>query len=197
MPDRPADTAGPRGLAEGTRVFTLRGEVAVASLRPGDMLVTLAGQGAPMKPLLALHRGEGPGLRIAPGALGPGIPARDLLLGAGQALRVDGLLLPAGLLAGLPGVEAAPACTLFQPELAAPDLLMAEGTPVAPLPGAPEDAAPDPAAVAALRARLLARAAPRAAADPRDALLDAVLDGPAAAPLDAGAAPLLGPGPHG
>lgn len=200
MPDSPdaSPPLGPsRGLAEGTRLFTLRGEVAVESLRPGDMLVSLSGRGAPMKRLAALHRTTGPAIRLAAGALGPGIPARDLVLGADQLLRLDGLLIPARLLPETPGIGAEPALPLLVPELAEPDLVVAAGTPVAALPVA-EPPAPDPLALAALRARL-APAPP--AADPRDALLDTVLDGEEAlstrAALEAGAAPLIGPATDG
>lgn len=174
MPDSPSHPVPSRGLAEGTRLFTLRGEVAVEALRPGDMLVTLGGRGAPTKRLAGVRRGTGPAIRLGAGALGPGIPARDLLLGADQVLRVEGLLLPARLLADGVAIRVEPDRALLLPELASPDLVVAEGTPVATLADPAEDAPPhDPAALAALRARLAVRAAP--ASDPRDALLDALL----------------------
>lgn len=196
--DPPAEDIAQSGLAEGTRVFTLRGEVPVEDLRPGDMLVTLSGKGPPLHRLAGLRRGHGKAVRLSPGALGPRIPARELVVGAGQALRVEGLLVPAGLLPEGPGIAAAPARPLLIPELAQPGLVMAEGTPVAALPAAP--ASPDPAALAALRARLAARAA-RPAPDGRDALLDLILDGEEALSagdlLQAGAAPLTRPAGDG
>jgi hypothetical protein len=184
-----------RGFADGTRLFTARGEVPVEQLGPGDLLVTLSGRGAPLKPVAARVEAPGAAVRLAPGALGAGIPAREMVVGAAQILRVEGLLLPARQLVNGTTIAEQPAVALHRLVLATDDLLIAEGTPAAALPE-PAEIPADPARLAAIRAALGVRGG---AADPRDALLDGLIAGEemlsASSALRAGAAPAaLGPG---
>lgn len=107
----------------GTRILTDQGEVAVEDLRPGDLVVTRdhgprpirwigarAVAGAVQRAFPRLRP-----VRIAAGALGPGLPARDLWLSrqhrvlvasriAGRIFGEDEVLLAARHLLGLPGI---------------------------------------------------------------------------------------------
>jgi hypothetical protein len=189
-----------RGFAAGTRLFTARGEVPVERIGPGDLLVTLSGRGAPLKPVASRAEATGAAVRLAPGALGAGIPAREIVVGAAQLLRVEGLLLTAGQLVNGTTIAWQPATTLHRLALATDDLLIAEGAPAAALPE-PAEIPADPARLAAIRAALGARGG---TADPRDTLLDGLIAGEEMlsghSALQAGAAPAaltpgLSPGP--
>ena len=89
----------------GTRIATPGGEVAVETLRPGDMVTLADGGSARVRWLgrqsIAARFGDPlhtwP-VRIRAGALGGGLPRRDLLLSPGHALFLDGLLVQAGAL---------------------------------------------------------------------------------------------------
>jgi hypothetical protein len=96
-------------FAEGTEILTARGEVRVETLRAGDLVATVSGQGAPMKPVLWVGRRKvvlagNPAadalrpVRIAAGALGEATPHRDLLVSPDHCLYLDGALVPARLL---------------------------------------------------------------------------------------------------
>ncbi len=88
----------------GTRIATPAGETAVEDLRPGDMVLTSAGA-APLRWIgrseiatrFADKRRSLP-IRIAAGALGNGLPLRDLLLSPDHALFLDGCLIQAAAL---------------------------------------------------------------------------------------------------
>lgn len=168
-----ADVAG---LAAGSMVMTAQGERPLSSLAPGDLLVTLAGRGAPLKPVRALRQMAGPAIRLAPGALGPMLPLRELVIGAGQWLRCENELLPAHLLADGARIAPLPAQALILVELDAPDLIVGEGAPLAAMPLPAGLAPPAPGLVAALRATLARHAAP--AANPAEAVLDRLIGMP-------------------
>lgn len=172
-------SASPAGFAPGTMMLTAGGERPIAALAPGEMLVTLSGRGAPLKPIRALRRSAGPAIRLRAGSLGPMLPLRDLVIGAGQWLRCEAMLLPALLLdqAG-PGIAAEPAAALIAIELEASDIVVGEGTPLAALPLPRPPAPPEPGLVAALRATLARRAAPGAAPHPAAAELDRLIGMP-------------------
>ena len=91
----------------GTRIATLRGEVAVEDLRIGDLVVTTAGtqpvkwigtRGFVTRLLHAHNRAAALPVRIAAGALDEAIPARDLLVSPDHMLCLDDVLIPAGKL---------------------------------------------------------------------------------------------------
>jgi hypothetical protein len=167
------------GVAPGTMILTASGERPIEALAPGQMLVTVSGRGAPLKPIRALPRAAGPAIRLRAGALGPMLPLRDLLLGAGQWLRCEAMLLPAGLLAGASGgILAEPEAALIAIELEAHDLVVGEGTPLAALPLPHPASPPEPGLLAALRASLARRATLGAAPHPAAAALDRLIGMP-------------------
>ena len=99
-------TAAAPCYCPGTLIRTDRGEVAVESLRIGDRVVTAGGQ---PKPITWIGRRAYAGtfiegrrdvlpVRIHAGALGEGLPRRDLVVSPLHAMFLDGALVPAGLL---------------------------------------------------------------------------------------------------
>lgn len=132
LPDTAADTATGEltGLAPGALVETADGRVPVEELAPGDRVITrdrglqplrwvgscgLAAEALAFRPQMAP-------VRIARGALGGGVPERDLVLAPGHrlmlrtgsaraAIGAAEVLVAAGDLVGLPGIgRIAPAC---------------------------------------------------------------------------------------
>lgn len=92
-------------FAEGTLIRTPGGEVPVEALRPGDLVLTLGGAAAPVCWLAvqSVSRRFADPLRVLPvriraGALGEGVPHRDLLVSPCHALLIDGLLVNAAVL---------------------------------------------------------------------------------------------------
>ncbi|WP_368417295.1 Hint domain-containing protein, partial [Falsiroseomonas sp.] len=128
-------------FASGTRILTATGEVAVEQLRPGDPVVTLAGRGLPVKPVLWVGRrhvvlagradaAEMAPIRIKAGALGPNTPKRDLLVSPDHCLHLDGALVPARLLVNGRSVVAEigmAEVTWYHVELETHEVLVAEG----------------------------------------------------------------------
>lgn len=93
-------------FAEGTRIATARGEIPVEALRAGDLVVSPGDSGARLQPVIwvghsrtavARHvRPDGVApIRIGAGALGEGVPFRDLRVSPDHALFLDGHLVPA------------------------------------------------------------------------------------------------------
>jgi hypothetical protein len=89
----------------GTRIATPHGNVAVETLKVGDLVTTADGHTAPVRwvgrqtisrifadPMRALP------IRIRAGALGENLPARDLLISPDHAILVEGVLVQAGAL---------------------------------------------------------------------------------------------------
>ncbi len=127
--------------AAGTRILTVRGEVAVEEMRVGDLVVTFAGSGAPLKPVrwigyrhVALTPHPNPEqvrpVRIAAGTLAPGLPHRDLVLSPGHALCIDDHLIDVErLLNGVTVTQDMDASTItyYHIELDQHDLVLAEG----------------------------------------------------------------------
>jgi hypothetical protein len=152
--------------------------VPVEALREGDLVATADGDLVPAVWIghrtvdIARHRW--PDLvrpvRVRAGALAEGVPARDLLLSPEHALAIDGVLVPAGLLANGRSIvqeHGGPdRVTYYHVELPAHAVLFAEGAPAesyldagnrymfeggsgAPVPLHPAFAAPGAAAAAA------------------------------------------------
>ena len=125
----------------GSRILTSLGEVAVEDLRGGDLIATVSGEGAPMKPVLWVGRrrialaGHPQAAALAPvrvkaGALGEGLPRRDLVLSPDHCLFLDGALVPARLLVNGTSVladTALPGVTYHHIELESHDVVLAEG----------------------------------------------------------------------
>ncbi len=128
-------------FAAGTRILTATGEVAVEALQPGDAVVTLAGRGLPVKPVLWVGRrhvvlagradaAEMAPIRIKAGALGVNTPKRDLVVSPDHCLYLDGALVPARLLVNGRSVVAEigmAEVTWYHVELETHEVLVAEG----------------------------------------------------------------------
>ncbi|GLK84672.1 Hint domain-containing protein [Ancylobacter defluvii] len=90
---------------EGTMIATPVGEVAIETLKPGDLVFTADGASKPVhwlarqtvSTIFADPLGVMP-VRIAAGALGEGLPTRDLYVSPDHALEIDGVLVHAGAL---------------------------------------------------------------------------------------------------
>ncbi len=128
-------------FAAGTRILTARGEVPVETLAPGDLVATVSGAGAPMKPVVFLGRRRfvlaghpaaatlAP-VRIAAGALAENTPHRDLLVSPDHCLFLDGRLVPARLLVNGSTITVEhrmAEVTYFHIELEGHDVVLAEG----------------------------------------------------------------------
>lgn len=95
----------PACFMAGTAVRTPAGDVAVETLKAGDLVTLSDGRTAPVSWLgrQTVSMTFADPLRVQPirvkaDALGEGLPARDLLLSADHALLVDGILVQAGAL---------------------------------------------------------------------------------------------------
>jgi hypothetical protein len=127
----------------GTRILTLRGEVPVEKLREGDLVMTLGGQGAPLKPVIWIghtdfdaarhpHPEQVWPVRILKDAFGEGMPRRGLLVSPGHACLIDGVLMQAENLINGATIFQDKRITrgsYFHVELAAHDIILSEGVP--------------------------------------------------------------------
>ena len=127
-------------FAEGTRIATDHGDVAVEALRVGGRVRLAAGGTRPIRWIghrhLDLTRHPDPSrarpVRIGAGAFADGIPARDLRVSPDHALSVDGVLIPARLLVNHTTIVEETTCqavVYYHIELDAHDVLLAEGLP--------------------------------------------------------------------
>jgi hypothetical protein len=121
----------------GTAIATPAGEVAVEALRVGDLVLTSNGP-KPVRWIGESHvstRFADPlrclPIRIAAGALGGGLPQRDLLVSPDHALFMKDVLVQAAALIGQPGISrehnVPETFTYYHVELASHELLYAEG----------------------------------------------------------------------
>ena len=124
-------------FASGTRILTARGEVAVEDLSIGDLVWSRGAGLAPVRWLGRRHvdcrhharpRDVAP-VRVLRGAFGPDVPHRDLLLSPDHAVFAEGVLIPVRYLVNGRTVrrEAVDAVTYHHVELAAHDVILAEG----------------------------------------------------------------------
>lgn len=126
-------------FARGTLISTPQGAVAVETLQIGDQVITADGVGVDVRwigrqtinPLFARLNGSLP-IRIAAGALGEGLPVRDLLVSPDHALLVDGVLVHASALVNDATIEQVSSwgrenVEYFHIELENHDLVLAEG----------------------------------------------------------------------
>jgi hypothetical protein len=145
------DLVSPICFAAGTRIATPDGEVPVEMLRPGDPVLTAAGQARPVR--LCLSRCVRPEafaqeprlrpVRIEAGALGGGLPHRTLRVSRQHRMLVTSpivrrmfgtseVLIPAVRLLGLPGIRSetpAGALTYVHLVLDRHEVILAEGAP--------------------------------------------------------------------
>ena len=89
----------------GTMIRTPEGEVAIETLKRGDLVLTTEGEARPVTWLgkqTVSSRFADPirssPIRVKAGALGENVPARDLLVSPDHALLIDGVLVHAGAL---------------------------------------------------------------------------------------------------
>ncbi len=126
-------------FVRGTLIATPSGEIAVEALVAGDLVLTVSGGTAPL--VWAGHRrvdiGRHPRpdevrpVRLSAGALAENVPARDLTVSPDHNLFLEGVLIPAKCLVnGSTVVQLdVSSVTYHHIELAAHDLVLAEGTP--------------------------------------------------------------------
>jgi len=124
----------------GTHIATPAGNVAVEDLAAGDLVLTANGAAQPVIWLgrstvftrFADSEASSP-IRIKAGALGEGLPVRDLLVSPNHALFLDGILVQANALVnGMSIVRETNLpefFTYFHVELATHELLISEGVP--------------------------------------------------------------------
>ncbi len=133
-------------FAQGSRIATTRGEIAVEHLRAGDLALLATGGTAPIRWIghraTATARHPRPWdvmpVRVAAHAFGPGLPATDLRLSPDHAVFAAGHLVPVRYLLNGATIaqEAVDAVTYYHVELAAPDgspthgAILAHGLPV-------------------------------------------------------------------
>jgi autotransporter-associated beta strand protein len=126
-------------FAAGTRIATTHGEIPVEQLREGDLVWTASGRLAPITWLghrrLVPRRLADPEtvmpVRIRAGAFADSVPLRDILLSPDHAVLVAGRLIPVRHLVNGATIrrEKVASITYWHVELAAHDVLLAEGLP--------------------------------------------------------------------
>lgn len=124
----------------GTRIATPAGERAVEDLVPGDLLLTADGRTVPIRfigrqtvwPRFASREDRRP-ILITAGALGNGLPRRDLRVSANHALYLEGILVHAAALVNGTTIRREPSphgtITYYSIETEQHELLLAEGMP--------------------------------------------------------------------
>ncbi|KAA0016825.1 Hint domain-containing protein [Salinicola corii] len=140
--DSATDSSLAECFLEGTAITTPQGSVRVEELRIGDAILTADGESVPVrwvgrqKVVCAFHPPERlMPIRVCAGALGDGLPLRDLLVTANHALMVDGLLLNASALVNdtsiewVPLIELGKGYTVYHIETENHSLILAEGVP--------------------------------------------------------------------
>jgi hypothetical protein len=126
-------------FAEGTRVDTPDGPVAVEDLASGDLVLTAGGTSRPVRWIghrrIDLARHPDPAcarpIRVLANAFGPGEPRRELLLSPDHAVFVDDVLIPIKHLLNDVSIRRVPvdAVTYYHIELDEHDVVLAEGLP--------------------------------------------------------------------
>ncbi|NHN87973.1 Hint domain-containing protein [Acetobacter conturbans] len=124
----------------GTAILTETGERSVESLRIGERLVTRDGALRPIRWIgrrsydgrFAAGRTDIMPVRIAAGALGHGLPCRDLVISPLHAMFLDGVLVPAQALVNgrtITQAEQVSVIEYIHIELETHDIIFAEGAP--------------------------------------------------------------------
>ncbi|MDR6955783.1 hypothetical protein J2X65_005166 [Ancylobacter sp. 3268] len=125
----------------GTMISTPSGDVAIEALTAGDLVLTTEGAAKPVRWLarqtvstvFANPQRVLP-IRIAAGALGAGLPCRDLFVSPDHALLLDGLLVQAGALVNgttiVRHADMPQTFIYYHVELDDHSLIVAEGVPV-------------------------------------------------------------------
>jgi len=127
-------------FCRGTRIVTDRGDMPIEDLQIGTRVITLSGEALPVKwigrrsydPRFAAENAAILPIRIAAGAFGENLPARDLFVSPEHALYVDGVLVAARLLvngSSIRQVQGVESLEYFHIELERHQVLFAEGMP--------------------------------------------------------------------
>lgn len=127
-------------FAAGTRIATEHGETEVQDLTSGDLVRTADGRLEPVRWIgkQTIDRRFARGLslvRIGAGALGNGLPQRDLVLTGDHAMVLDGVLVNASALVNgdsisfVPRAEMGDLVTVYHVETERHEALLAEGAP--------------------------------------------------------------------
>ncbi|EBA02038.1 hypothetical protein RB2150_10609 [Rhodobacterales bacterium HTCC2150] len=130
-------------FAAGTAIGTPTGETLVEGLQIGDLITTMDGRDVPVKwvgrQTVNTAMAEVPQnmelVRIASGALDENLPVRDLIVTGDHAMYMDGVMINASALVGLPGIDYVPlsetgaSYTVYHIELDAHEVILAEGSP--------------------------------------------------------------------
>jgi hypothetical protein len=134
-----ADDAQVPCYTAGTRIRTPRGDVPVEALAEGDAVVTIGGEALTIRWIghrtVDCARHAKPAsvrpVRIAPGAFGPGLPARPLFLSSDHAVFAEGMLIPVKYLVNGTTIaqRAVASVTYFHIELLEHAVILAEGLP--------------------------------------------------------------------
>ncbi|MCB4769299.1 Hint domain-containing protein [Ancylobacter sp. Lp-2] len=122
----------------GTMIATPDGEVAIETLKAGDLVLTAAGAAKPVRWLArqTVATAFADPFKVVPvliraGALGEGLPARDLHVSVDHALLVEGLLVQAGALVNGTSIvrrtDMPARFAYYHVELADHSLVLAEG----------------------------------------------------------------------
>lgn len=123
----------------GTQIATPDGERAIETLQIGDLISTLSGVEKPVKwigrmsiALNRFNRETALPVCIHQGALGNGLPTRDLYVSNDHAFAIDGVLVNAGVMVNGTSIVrstdfGAAVIDYFQVEVEGHDLLIAEG----------------------------------------------------------------------
>ncbi|WP_299626738.1 Hint domain-containing protein [uncultured Tateyamaria sp.] len=132
----------PACFLEGTLIKTASGEVPVQDLCPGDTLVTVEGRETTVKFVGRQTFGTRFGVPerlglvcIRAGALGNGLPTRDLVVTADHGMCVEGFLINASALVNETTIHwwhlnhPNDVCSVYHVETDAHELILAEGTP--------------------------------------------------------------------
>ncbi len=132
-----------RCFLSGTQIATLSGHSAIEELLIGDLVETVSGDAKPIKWIGRMHfeRAEASAwpltlapIRISRGALGGGLPTRDLFVSEAHSFYINGYLVPAKHLVNglsityLTTFEAA-SLDYFHIELETHEVIYAEGAP--------------------------------------------------------------------
>ena len=126
--------------AAGTRIATVRGEIAVEDLQVGDLVQTVLGEAS--VPIIWIGRRDVDcarhpkarqvwPVRVTAGAFGPGRPHTDLLLSPDHAVYVNDVLIPIQHLINDTTIGQIPVdrITYYHVELPQHDVVLAEGLP--------------------------------------------------------------------
>lgn len=122
----------------GTHILTPDGEVTVETLKVGDLVLTAAGEAAPltwigrrdMAAATSGHDAMHRPVRIRAGAFAPDVPHRDLLITPEHCVFTDGVLIPARMLVNGRSIisdDSIDAYSFFHLELAEHSILLSEG----------------------------------------------------------------------